>query len=64
VTRYRASDAETRTVPIPPELVGLLRADIERYGTSTGLRGFRVELGGPGELLGPAMAIRCPRWLA
>ena len=30
-----ASDAEARTIPIPPELVGLLRAHIERYGTTT-----------------------------
>jgi integrase len=46
VTRYRASDAETRTIPIPPELVGLLRADIERYGTTTDERVFQTARGG------------------
>ena len=46
MTRYRASDAETRTVPITPELVGLLRADIERYGTSTDGRVFQTARGG------------------
>jgi integrase len=31
---------ETRTVPIPPELVKLLRAHIKRYGTTPGRRIF------------------------
>lgn len=32
--KYRAVH-ETRTIPIPPELVELLRAQIKRYGSTT-----------------------------
>ena len=35
--KHRA-DNETRTIPIPPELVRLLRAHIKRYGTTPGGR--------------------------
>jgi hypothetical protein len=33
--KHRAAH-ETRTIPIPPELVRLLRAHIRRYGTTRG----------------------------
>ena len=31
------ADNETRTIPIPPDLVRLLRAHIRRYGTTAAL---------------------------
>ena len=37
---------ETRTIPIPPELVKLLRAHIKRYGTTTDGRIFQTSRGG------------------
>jgi integrase len=37
---------ETRTIPIPPELVKLLRAHIKRYGTTTDGRIFQTARGG------------------
>jgi len=37
---------ETRTIPIPPELVKLLRAYIKRYGTTTDGRIFQTARGG------------------
>ncbi|MFG2110159.1 tyrosine-type recombinase/integrase [Micromonospora chersina] len=38
---------ETRTVPIPPELVRLIREHLERYGTTSDGRLFRGLRGGP-----------------
>src|SRR5580692_5452151 len=43
--KHRA-DNETRTVPIPPELVRLLRAHIKRYGTTPDGRIFQTARGG------------------
>ena len=37
---------ETRTSPIPPELVRLLRANIKRYGTTQDGRTFQAARGG------------------
>jgi integrase len=38
---------ETRSIPIPPVLVTMLRTHIARYGTSPGGRLFRTARGGP-----------------
>ena len=38
--------AETRTIPIPPVLVGLLRAHIKRFGTTLDGRIFQTARGG------------------
>ena len=43
--KHRA-DNETRTIPIPPELVRLLRAHIKRYGTTPDGRVFQTSRGG------------------
>jgi integrase len=43
--KHRA-DNETRTIPIPPELVCLLRAHIKRYGTTPDGRIFQTARGG------------------
>jgi integrase len=43
--KHRAAH-ETRTIPIPPELVKLLRAHIKRYGTTTDGRIFQTARGG------------------
>jgi hypothetical protein len=43
--KHRA-DNETRTIPIPPELVRLLRAHIKRYGTTPDGRIFQTSRGG------------------
>ena len=43
--KHRA-DNETRTIPIPPELVRLLRAHIKRYGTTPDGRIFQTGRGG------------------
>jgi integrase len=43
--KHRA-DNETRTIPIPPELVRLLRAHIRRYGTTPDGRVFQTTRGG------------------
>ncbi len=43
--KHRA-DNETRTIPIPPELVRLLRAHIKRYGTTDDGRVFQTARGG------------------
>jgi integrase len=43
--KHRA-DNETRTIPIPPELVRLLRAHIKRYGTTPDGRIFQAARGG------------------
>jgi integrase len=43
--KHRA-DNETRTIPIPPELVRLLRAHIRRYGTTPDGRIFQTARGG------------------
>lgn len=37
---------ETRTIPIPPELIRLLRARIKRYGTAPDGRIFQTSRGG------------------
>jgi integrase len=42
--KHRA-DNETRTIPIPPELVRLLRAHIKRYGTTPDGRIFQTARG-------------------
>ena len=44
--KWRAKN-ETRVVPIPPELVALLRAHIDTYGVGAGGRLFRTSSGGP-----------------
>lgn len=44
--KHRAP-GETRSIPIPPVLVTMLRAHIARYGTSPGGRLFRTARGGP-----------------
>src|ERR1017187_9862830 len=44
--KHRAVD-ETRSIPILPALVRILRAHIERYGTGPGGRLFRTARGGP-----------------
>ena len=44
--KHRAS-GETRSIPIPPVLVTMLRAHIARYGTSPGGHLFRTARGGP-----------------
>jgi integrase len=44
--KWRAKNA-IRVVPIPPELVALLRAHIETYGVGEGGRLFRTSSGGP-----------------
>jgi integrase len=43
--KHRAA-CETRTIPIPPELVKLLRAHIKRYGTTPDGRVFQTSRGG------------------
>ena len=43
--KHRA-DNETRTIPIPPELVKLLRAHIKNYGTTPDGRVFQTTRGG------------------
>jgi integrase len=43
--KHRA-DNETRTIPIPPELVKLLRAHIKKYGTTADGRIFQTARGG------------------
>jgi integrase len=43
--KHRA-DNETRTIPIPPVLVGLLRAHIKRSGTNLDGRVFQTARGG------------------
>ena len=43
--KHRAAN-ETRTIPIPPELVRLLRAHIKRYGTTPDGRIFQTARGG------------------
>ena len=43
--KHRA-EHETRTIPIPPELVRLLRAHIKRYGTTPDGRVFQTGRGG------------------
>jgi len=45
--RQAAARRATRNVPIPPELVGMLRGHIERYGTGENGRLFRSEQGNP-----------------
>jgi integrase len=42
----RRGQAETRSVPIPPELVHLLRSHLEHFGTTGDGRLFRTESGG------------------
>jgi integrase len=44
--KHRAVN-ETRSIPIPPALVAILRAHIQRYGTGPGGRLFRTARGGP-----------------
>jgi hypothetical protein len=44
--KWRAKN-ETRVVPIPPELVAMLRTHIETYGVGSGGRLFRTSSGGP-----------------
>jgi integrase len=44
--KHRAP-GETRSIPIPPILVGMLRAHIAGYGTSPGGHLFRTARGGP-----------------
>jgi integrase len=44
--KHRAS-GETRSIPIPPVLVGMLRGHIARYGTGPGGHLFRTARGGP-----------------
>ena len=43
--KHRA-DHEIRTIPVPPELVKLLRAHIKRYGTTPDGRVFQTSRGG------------------
>jgi integrase len=43
--KHRAAN-ETRTIPIPPDLVALLRAHIRRYGTTPDGRIFQTARGG------------------
>jgi integrase len=43
--KHRAA-SETRTIPVPPELVRLLRAHIKRYGTTPDGRVFQTSRGG------------------
>jgi len=43
--KHRAAH-ETRTIPIPPDLVGILRAHIKRYGTTTDGRIFQTARAG------------------
>jgi integrase len=43
--KHRA-DNETRTIPIPPDLVRLLRAHLKRYGTTADGRIFQTARGG------------------
>ena len=42
-----APPGETRSIPIPPALVELLRSHLKRYGTGPGGRLFRTARGGP-----------------
>jgi integrase len=44
--KHRAED-EPRSVPIPPELVAMLRRHIDRFGVAADGRLFRSELGNP-----------------
>ena len=44
-SKHRAAH-ETRTIPIPPELVRVLRAHIKRYGTTSDGRIFQTARGG------------------
>ncbi len=46
-TRAARARRATRNIPIPPELVRLLREHIETFGTSRGGRLFRSENGNP-----------------
>jgi integrase len=46
VHRVARADHETRTIPIPPELVKLLRAHMKRYGTTPDGRIFQTAPGG------------------
>jgi integrase len=46
-TRTARARRATRNVPIPPELVALLREHIQRFGTGPGGRLFRSESGNP-----------------
>ena len=46
-TRVARARRATRNVPIPPELVVLLREHIEQFGTGPGGRLFRSESGNP-----------------
>ena len=43
--KHRAAH-ETRTIPVPPDLVKLLRAHIKRYGTTPDGRVFQTSRGG------------------
>ena len=43
--KHRAA-SETRTIPVPPELVRLLRAHIKKYGTTPDGRVFQTSRGG------------------
>jgi len=46
MARCGASAAWTRSIPIPPVLVQILRAHLKRYGTSPDGRIFRTARGG------------------
>jgi len=46
VRRDNRAAHETRTIPIPPELVRLLRAHIKKYGTTPDGRVFQTARGG------------------
>jgi hypothetical protein len=46
LTRKHRAAHETRTIPIPPDLVKLLRAHIRRYGTTPDGRIFQTARGG------------------
>jgi integrase len=43
--KHRAA-SETRTIPVPPELVKLLRAHVKKYGTTRDGRVFQTARGG------------------
>lgn len=49
-SRQAAAPRAIRNVPIPPELVALLRDHIERFGNSEDGRLFRSERGNPIQL--------------
>jgi integrase len=65
--KHRA-DNETRTIPIPPELVRLLRAHIKKYGTTPdgrqAVRRVGARLPALAALLGPGSGLRHVRTLA